>query len=124
MGTSDDAKEGIMFDLLKKSILAGLGTAVVTKGKVQEAIQKMVEQGRLSTEEAERLTNEVIDTGEKEYNDLREEVNKSLNKALAGMNLASRQEMETLQMKVENLEKRLEHLEEKIYEPGSSASSE
>jgi polyhydroxyalkanoate synthesis regulator phasin len=124
MGTSDDAKEGIMFDLLKKSILAGLGTAVVTKSKVQETIEKMVEQGRLSTEEAERLTNEVIDTGEKEYNDLREEVNKSLNKALAGMNLASRQEMETLQMKVENLEKRLDHLETKIYEPGSSSSSE
>lgn len=124
MGTSDDTKEGIMFDLLKKSILAGLGTAVVTKSKVQETMQKMVEQGRLSTEEAERLTNEVIDTGEKEYNDLREEVNKSLNKALSGMNLATRQEMETVQMKVENLEKRLEHLEEKIYQSGSKPSAE
>jgi polyhydroxyalkanoate synthesis regulator phasin len=109
-----------MFELLKKSILAGLGTAVVTKSKVQETMQKMVEQGKITSEEAEKFTREIVETGESEFKEIREEVSKAINKTLSELNLADREEVDKLQSRLQELEKRMDMVESKG--SGGSAS--
>ena len=41
-----------MIDLIKKSVMAGIGAAVVTKEKVEEALEDFVRQGKLSAADA------------------------------------------------------------------------
>jgi polyhydroxyalkanoate synthesis regulator phasin len=103
-----------MMDMLKKSVLAGLGTAVVTKSKVKETMDKLVEQGRLSSDEAERFTQEMVDAGEKEMEELRSEMESSVRNAVSRLNLASQEDMDDLRQRLENVERRMEHLEQKL----------
>ena len=54
-----------MLETLKKGMLAGLGAAVLTRDKILESTRKLVEEGKLSSEDAEKLTEELIKSGEK-----------------------------------------------------------
>ena len=49
-----------MFEMFKKSLFAGLGLAVVTKTKLEKVLEKLVEEGKMSREEAEKMGIEKI----------------------------------------------------------------
>ena len=55
-----------MFEIFKKSLFAGLGLAVVTKTKLESVLEKLVEEGKLSRDEAEKMGKELLDSGEKQ----------------------------------------------------------
>ncbi len=48
-----------MFEVVKKSILAGIGVMAVTEEKVQEVLDEFVEKGKLTQKEGESLFDEV-----------------------------------------------------------------
>jgi polyhydroxyalkanoate synthesis regulator phasin len=102
-----------MLDLLKKGFLAGLGTTAITKEKAEEAIQELVEKGKLKREDADELLNTIISTGESEMEELRKEFRKTLHNVLDNMDLASKTELEKLSQKLDNLEKRVDLIEPK-----------
>jgi polyhydroxyalkanoate synthesis regulator phasin len=56
-----------MIDTIKKAILAGLGAAVVTKDKVQEALDDFVKQGKISATEAKAMAEKIADEGRREF---------------------------------------------------------
>jgi len=103
-----------MRDLAKKLALAGLGTAVVSTSKVRETMQTLVQQGKLTTEEAERFTQEMCKTGEKEMQDIRSQMTDALERVTKGMHLAQADEVESLRLRVDNLEKRLNLVEDRL----------
>jgi polyhydroxyalkanoate synthesis regulator phasin len=103
-----------MREMLKKSILAGLGTAVVTKSTVQQIMDMLVEQGKLTTEEAERYTHEIIEAGENEWHELKDCMNQTGRKFLSQINVADKQDLEDLKEQFKNLEQRIEYLEERM----------
>ncbi|MBW1800047.1 MAG: hypothetical protein JRJ85_04880 [Deltaproteobacteria bacterium] len=49
-----------MFELIKKSLLASLGAAVVTKEKVEKVTRKLVDEGKISKDEAEKLSQDLL----------------------------------------------------------------
>jgi polyhydroxyalkanoate synthesis regulator phasin len=103
-----------MLDLAKKLALASLGTAVVSTSKVQESMQSLVRQGKLTTEEAERFIQEMCKTGEHEMQDIKQHMNEGLERLTKGMHLAQAEEVEQLRHRVDNLEKRLSILEDQL----------
>jgi len=103
-----------MRDIFKKSVLAGLGTAVVTKSKVQETINKMVEQGKLSSEEAEQYTREILETGENEWKELKTSINQTGRKFLSHINLADKMDLENLKNEYNDLAKRVDYIESRM----------
>ena len=48
-----------MFDLIKKSVLAGIGAIVVTEEKLQEAVDDFVQKGKLTQQEGQSLVTEL-----------------------------------------------------------------
>src|SRR6185312_14951749 len=56
-----------MIDLLKKSVLAGLGMAVVTKEKVEEALGDFVRDGKLNASDAKIMAEKIAEQGRKEF---------------------------------------------------------
>ncbi len=110
-----------MRDLAKKLALAGLGTAVVSTSKVRETMDSLVHQGKLTTEEAERFTQDLCKTGEREMQDIRNQMSETIERMTKGMHLAQAEDVDRLRSRVDNLEKRLSLLEDQLTPTPASA---
>lgn len=58
-----------MIDTFKKTVLAGIGAAVVTKEKVQAGLEDFVKQGKLTTADARAMAEKIADQGRREFDD-------------------------------------------------------
>ncbi|HMD62031.1 MAG TPA: hypothetical protein VKG78_11395 [Opitutaceae bacterium] len=56
-----------MIDTLKKTILAGVGAAVVTKDKVQAGLEDFVKQGKVSAADAQAIAEKIAQEGRREF---------------------------------------------------------
>lgn len=56
-----------MIEALKKTILAGVGAAVVTQEKIEAALEDMVAQGKISAEEARKAASRIAADGRREF---------------------------------------------------------
>lgn len=59
-----------MFDLIKKTLLAGVGAAVVTKEKVQDALEDYVRQGKLKADDARIIAEKIAERGKREFEEM------------------------------------------------------
>jgi len=100
-----------MFETIKKSLLAGLGAAVVTKEKIESITRKLVDEGKITTEEAERLSKDLIESGSKQWEDMQDRVSSTVKKALEGLDVCTKQDFAGLANRVAVLEKRIAALE-------------
>jgi polyhydroxyalkanoate synthesis regulator phasin len=110
-------EEQQMLDLIKKGLLAGLGAVVVTKERVEKATQKLVDEGKISADEAEKLASELIESGEKQWHEVQAKITESVKRATENLNFCSRREYEELKSRVEALEKRVTVVEDLTREP-------
>jgi polyhydroxyalkanoate synthesis regulator phasin len=101
-----------MFELIKKSLLASLGAAVVTKEKIEQITRKLVDEGKISMDEAEKLSGDLLESGKKQWDELQAKVSVAVKKALENLDIVSREDFLELTLKVEDLEKRLAAIEE------------
>ena len=59
-----------MLDMLQKGLLTGLGVALITREKVMEATRNLVEEGKITAEEAEELANDLLDEGRRQWKEM------------------------------------------------------
>lgn len=90
--------------LLERTFLFGLGLLTLTREKVVQFVDKLVEEGEVRAEEAPKVVERIIARGEEEREALRKLVRQELERWAP----ASRQEVEELRKKVEELTRRLE----------------
>lgn len=96
-----------MLDLVKKSMLAGVGLAVVTKEKVLESLDELVERGKLTREEAAEMSDKILEEGKVETEKARTEASKLFNDMLQRANVVTRDQYDELLARVTELEGRL-----------------
>lgn len=93
-----------MIDAIKKTMLAGVGAALITKDKVEEALSEWVQRGKVTAEEAKAMASKVADEGRTEFDrssrQLQDAVRELMEKAGVGQ-----------KDRIEALEKRLLALE-------------
>ena len=109
-----------MLGEIKKSLLAGFGAVFLTKEKIEEVTRKLVDEAKLSREDAERLRKELLDTGEEQWKEMEKSVSSAVRKAVEALNVAPRGDVEELKAKVDALDKRLQGLEKTSYESKES----
>src|SRR5271165_1741596 len=96
-----------MFDLIKKTLLTGVGLAVMTKEKVEELGKDLASQAKMSEHEGKEFVDHLLkqsDTARKEFET---RINAAVQKAVSGLNLASKDEVAKLSAKVEELTAKL-----------------
>ena len=96
-----------MFEMIRKSFLASLGAAVVTKEKVEEVTGRWVDEGKISKEEAEKLANELVESGQQQWEDMQTKITDTVRRGLDSFDIGSKREFQELKERVEKLEKRL-----------------
>ena len=96
-----------MFEMFKKSLFAGLGLAVVTKTKLEKVLEKLVEEGKMSREEAEKMGQELLESGEKQWDDFETKLKETVKGFLENMDLCKASDLKKLEKKVKALDMRL-----------------
>ena len=94
-----------MINAIKKTLLAGLGAAVVTKEKVEAGLADLVSQGKLSAEDARAFARKLARDGRQEFAGLSDEVGEKLHE----LALKSAREGQT---RLRQLEARLKKFEQ------------
>ena len=102
-----DYKKFQMINLMKKTMLAGVGLAVVTKEKIFESINELVDKGKLTTDEANALSEKIVEEGRVETEKAKSEAGKLLNELLHRANVVTKDQYDELAIRVTELEGRL-----------------
>jgi len=93
-----------MIDLIKKTMLAGIGATVTTKEKVEHVLHEYVEKGKLSTQDAKNLADRIIADGKQEFEQAKTDLSQRLQELLKKSNFATREELNALEKRVAALE--------------------
>jgi len=99
-----------MVRLLEKSVLLSLGVLTLTRDKVIQAVNRLVEEGEVKAEEAPNIVDKLVARGEEERDELRKLVRQELDKMRIGAPLASRKDIDELSQKIDDLAARVEEL--------------
>ena len=59
-----------MIETIKKTLLAGIGAAVITKEKVQDSLDEYVRQGKIKAEDARIIAEKIAERGRREFEEL------------------------------------------------------
>ena len=100
--------ESIMFELIKKTLLTSVGLAVMTRDKVEELGKDLASQARLSENEGKEFVDHLLKQSEDARKEFETRVSAAVQKAVSGLNLASKDEVAKLSAKVEELTAKLD----------------
>lgn len=92
---------------LKRAVDLGLGALTLTREKAEALINDLVKQGQVAPNESKEMLQKIIQRGEQEREALSELIQEQLKNWSERFDLAKRQELEELRMRVEELEQRL-----------------
>lgn len=94
-----------MIDSFKKTLLAGLGAAVVTKDKVQAGLEDFVKQGKMTASEARAVAEKIAEEGRREFDEASSKLGDKFRDVVASVSDPKhRERIEALEARVAALE--------------------
>ncbi len=102
-----------MIDLIRKTVLAGVGAAVLTKEKVEESLSDLVKKGRISADEAKATAEKIAEDGKREFETVSSDVQKKVSDLLDQMGLGQKDKMAELEQRLLALEIEVQNLAQK-----------
>lgn len=106
-----------MIDLLKKTLLAGVGAAVVTKDKIESALDDFVRQGKVNAGDARIMAEKIAEQGRREFDDLAAQLSGKLKESFARNDEATQKRLAELEARVKVLEAKLAEAATRANEP-------
>ena len=94
-----------MIDLIKKTMLAGVGLAAMTIEKVEELAKDLTEKGELSEKEGKELLDDLLKRSKRAKKDLDKKMENVVMKVLKKMDVATKKDIARLDKKIKNIKK-------------------
>jgi polyhydroxyalkanoate synthesis repressor PhaR len=107
---------GVMTEVLKKAMLAGIGAVVLTKEKVEEMVDELIKKGEISKEDRAKFVRELADKAEARSREVKGWVEESVKVTLSKIKMARAEEVEVLRKQVQELTKEVSIMERKLKE--------
>jgi len=107
-----------MLEIIKKSLLTGLGIAVVTRDKLEKVMNRFVEEGKMSRDEAQKMIDDMVASGENQWRDIEGKIRQYVKDALDDLDLCRKKDCDDLQARVAKLEERLTSRDSEQGSPG------
>jgi polyhydroxyalkanoate synthesis regulator phasin len=98
-----------MIDLMKKALYTGVGMAVLTKEKAEELVRDLSQQAKLSEQEGKELFDSFLKQSEQARTEFQTKVDEAVLSVVKRLNLASKDEVETLRVKLDELSAKIGH---------------
>jgi polyhydroxyalkanoate synthesis regulator phasin len=102
------SRESAMIDLIKKTLLTGVGLAVMTKEKVEELGRDLASQAKLSENEGREFVDSLVKQSETARDEFEARVGATVKRAVEGLSLVHKDEFAKLQARVDELSAELE----------------
>lgn len=102
-----------MIELIKKAVYTGMGAASLTKDKLDEFSRELINVGKISEQEGEKLVNELRKKADESKESLRQQTESMVEATLQRMHLAKLTDVERLEREIAELRKELEALKSK-----------
>ena len=96
-----------MIDLIRKTLLAGVGATIITKEKVEEAMQDYIRQGKVSAGDARLMADKIAEQGRKEFEEMSAELVAKFKELAEKADFTQRARIEALEARVKKLEQAL-----------------
>jgi len=93
-----------MIDLLKKSIYATIGLAVMTREKAEDFARNLASEAKMSENEGRKFIDDIVKKSEEGKGALQKMIHDTVDAILKKMNLATRKELSDLETRVRILE--------------------
>ncbi|MDO8543735.1 MAG: hypothetical protein Q7S40_25110 [Opitutaceae bacterium] len=93
-----------MMDVIKKTLLAGVGAAVITKDRVEAALDEFVRQGKVSASDARAMADKIATDGRREFENLSRELNERIRERLSGADRKMQERVDALEARIAALE--------------------
>jgi len=93
-----------MIDTLKKTLLAGVGAALVTTDKVQASLDEFVRQGKVSAADARAMADKIARQGRKEFEDASDKLHETFTALIERLDLKAQERIKALEARVQALE--------------------
>lgn len=94
-----------MVDLLKKTLLTGIGIAALSKEKIEELAKDFVEKGKISEQEGREFVDDLVVRSEESRVEFQKQIEEKVQAVLKKMNLAQQSEIDALKIEVAALQK-------------------
>ena len=105
-----------MIDLIRKTVLAGVGAAVLTKEKVEESLNDLVEKGRISADEAKATAEKIAEKGKLEFEAVSKDMQKGVSDLLDQIGVGQKDRLASLEKRLLALEIEVQNLVNKKVE--------
>ncbi len=96
-----------MIELVKKTLLTGVGVAALTKEKIEEVARDFVEKGKMTEQEGRDLVNDLVTRSEESRAELQKVIGEKVESILEKMDLAKKSEVDILKIEIEELREAL-----------------
>jgi polyhydroxyalkanoate synthesis regulator phasin len=93
-----------MVEMLKKSIYATIGIALMTREKVEEIGKKIAAEARLSESDGKQFVDELLKRAEETRGSLEKFVARQVETALRKVNIPTRSEVDEIDLRLRRLE--------------------
>ncbi len=92
-----------MFDLVRKSMLAGVGLALKAWDEVEDLAKEAVEQGKMTEQEGRKFIGEIQERYDEAQRKLEERVEKSVKDLLKKADVVTQDELKALKKEIREL---------------------
>ncbi len=96
-----------MEDLFKKFIYTSVGVVAHTAEKIQQSVNKLIDENKISAEEGKKIVDDFIKNTNTKREEFESQLKSITEKVVKGLNYAKKEEMEELRGRIEALEKEL-----------------
>jgi polyhydroxyalkanoate synthesis regulator phasin len=100
-----------MIELLKKTILTGLGVASLTRDKIEQLGRELSDKGKMTEQEGQKFVEEMQKLAEESRASLQKQTEKVVESALAKMHLARAADMDELKQEIAALRAEIEAMQ-------------
>ncbi len=97
-----------MIDLMKKTLLTGIGFACMTREKIEQFAKTLAEQGEVSEKEGKKLVDELLQKHDEAKEDLETRVKSIVTGLMEKMNLATKADISRLEKLIKESETKAE----------------
>lgn len=106
-----------MIDVIKKTLLAGVGAAVITKEKVEDALHDYVKQGKVKADDARIIADKIAEQGRKEFEEMSDKLGAKLKEFAHHADTETKSRIAALEERIRALEAKLAHPPTRSGEP-------
>ncbi len=94
-----------MLELIKQSMLAGIGLVLKTKDEVEKLAKELIDKGKMSEKEGKNFMEAIREKSDDARNKLEKRVEKIVKEILKKVDVASRDELLALKKEIRELKK-------------------